>query len=681
MMTAIVPARAPGLKWQALVDWTGQGIWGAQDADVTDDLVSIEWGWGRRGRPAPEFAAPASLSLTLRNPEGRYTPGNAGSPLSGLVTPGKEVWLRAAWPSDDFTTAGGAAQGLDGRAASDGGAGAGGAVWRELAAAGNGFQAQAGVVRGVAGRGRPADAAALLDTGDPLASLLVRFRRVGNRVGGFVLRGAARDDCLRLRFADGESVLERVSGRRATRLAAGAALAAGVWHELEIQQSATSVRVFATNLAAAGTVRREIIAATGIAGAPDSGRHGLWHAFRNTVDRWGEFGVGRSLFVGRIRAVEPDYAGGRCRIVAADFTQALDGVRLHRKLAGGVTRSGAVGAAILGWAGLLPGEYALDVGRVLRSGAPRSVWDTSAGRALRQLQREENGLIYADGLGRIRMEAAAARESVRGQANPGAGARVTLALASGGSGAYVGGVTRDDGAGAVEREVTFRYQRAVDNGAQLIWNLNEPLAIGAAGSRLVVAANADWDVITDVATPVANTDYRATADAAGTGADVTAAVAIAVVPEAESKLAGRGVVLRVSNRGAQTAYLQRLAVRAAHCWRPSGATAYRRAADDGIAAEGISRDVDCRFIDHYAAAQQAADARFAEYARRRPQLELSLPLATAANLRAAIEGRLSDVVAVPAGAPGVSGAWFLEGMELRDGGAGLAAARWWVTGV
>ena len=682
---------APGLRWQVLADWTGGGVWGASDVDISGDVVGLRWQAGRRGRPVPEFAPPATLELSLRNTDGRYTPGNAASPLAGLVQPGREIWLRAAWLYDDFDDGGVAASDLDGRNA-DGGGGS----WRVSTAEGNGFTVQQGEVSGVSGRGRPSDALATLDIGDPLATLLVRYRRGSNGRGGLVLRGAAADDCLRLRFGSADTVLERVDGRRITSLAAGAALTAGQWHELEITQTVAEVRVFATSLDASGLVRRPILAADSIAAAPDSGRHGLWNGFRNAADLWGGFSAGRSLFVGRIKSIEPDQPPGICRIAAVDVMGRLDGVQLYRMLAAGPMNSGAVASSILGWAGLAAAEYAADAGRLLRSGGPRAVWDVTAGMALRRLQREENGLVYADGLGRVRLESDAVRAAVRSNPNPAALAKIAVAdtagnaavSASSASSPYAAGREWSDNAGGVENPLTFRYRRATDHGRQRIWSLNEPLAIPPGGSRILVATARDWDAITEVATPAANTDYQATADADGAGADATGSIRVALVSESESGIAGRGVAVQVSNRGAQTAYVQRLRLYAAHCWRADGATAYTRTAgdnDDGDnAASGgptAARTVDCQYADHYAAAQSGADARLAERGRRRAQMELTLPLSAVANRRAAIDGQVSDVITAAAPSGNAAEAWFLEGMEVTAEAGSPGWVRWWVTGV
>ena len=674
---------ATRLRWQILVDWANAGVWGAADADVSADTLGLRWRWGRCGLPIPEFAPPAELELTLRNHDHRYTPGNTAGPLGSNVQAGREVWLRAGYVYDDFATAAGASVDLHRRSAANGIA-----QWEVIATPGNGFLVSDGAARGTAGVLPLSDSAALLDAGDPLATLTARFRRASNGLGGFALRCAAKNDCLRLRFTNDASILERVSGSTTTTLATGGPLDGGVWYELEVVQAGDAVSVYATKPDAAGTVRKPLLAAVGIAGAPTSGRLGLWRGFGNTADRWGDFSVGRSRFVGRVTAIEPDYAAGVCRIVAADVMERLESAPLHRGLDGGVTRAGGVGAAILGWAGIGAAGYALDNGRVLLTGGPRAVWDVSAGRALRRLQREEHGLIYADGLGRVRLEAASARAAVRNHKTPATLARFAIADTAAGTGngngnsPYAAALRRSDGADAVEDAVTFRYRRASDAGPQQVWSLNETLEIPANGEQLLLATSDAWDIIDGIVAPVAGADYTATDDAAGKGANVTDDVTVSLVAEATSGVSGKGRVLRIRNAGAQRAYLQKLNLTANHCWRAQSSSAARAESTAGGSAANVGRGrlIRCRYADHYAAAQGAADARLADYSKRRPRLEVTLPLSTEANRRAIVEATISDVMTLQAAAQGIGGAWLVEGMEVRVNGGGDGEGRWWLTG-
>ena len=667
------PASIPALRWQVWVNWSDDGIWGAKDVDISDDVLGLRWSWGRRGLPAPEFAAPAALELTLNNADHRYTPGNAGGPLGTNVRPGREVRLRASRLHDDFATSGAGSEDLDKRKAAFGDG-----SWEVIATAGNGFSVLAGEVRGAAGSPPPSDAVALLDTGDATATLTARYRRATNGQGGFVLRCVAANNCLRLRFDHTASVLERVAGSTVTQLASGGTLAAATWHDLEIEQTADSVRVHAINLESSDRVGRTLLAASGIADPPDSGRHGLWHSFRNTTDRWGGFGVGRGLFRGQVTDISPDYAEGTCRIAAADVMQWLESAPLRRALSGGPMRSGNVAASILAWAGLAPGDYRLDSGRVLLTGGARSVWEVSAARALRRLQREEHGLIYTDGQGRVRLEGSTLRSGIRAHSDPATLARLTVGDTAGGSGPYAANLRWDDGASATEDAVVFRYRRLTNAGKQRVWNLNEPLAIDAGRESLVLAASEAWEAIDGVQTPAAQTDYTATDDAAGTGADVTADIAVTLLTEAEAGVGGRGRMLRIRNNGAGRVYVQTLRLSANHCWRAESTTAHRAGKADASAAGTL---VNCRYIDNYAAAQAGAAARLGERSARRAQVEASLPLFAASNARAVVEGRLSDVVKMNATAQGISGAWLLEGMEVSAGSGGDGAARWWLTEV
>ncbi len=667
------PASILGLRWQVWVNWAGDGIWGTEDVDISDDVLSLRWGWGRRGLPVPEFAAPATLELTLNNADHRYTPGSDGGPPGSDLRPGREARLWISRLHDDFATTGAGSEDLDQRAA-----GFGYARWEVIATAGNGFAIRDGAVRGTVGSFPPADALALLDTGDANATLRARYLRATNGQGGFVLRCVAANDYLRLRFDHVSTILERVSGSTVTQVAAGSPLAQAVWHDLEIEQTADSVRVHAINLEASDPAGRTLLTANEIASPPASGRHGLWHSFRNTADRWGEFGVGRGLFRGRVTAISPDYAAGTCRLEAADVMRRLGSVRLRRVLPGGSMRSGDVAASILAWSGLVPEEYRLDSGRNLLTGGPRSVWEVSAARALRRLQREEHGLVYTDGHGRVRLESSALRSDIRSHADPTSLARIDLADTAGGTRPYAANLRWDDGASAAESAVVFRYRRLADEGPQRVWSLNEPLAIEPGRERLVLAASEAWEAIGRVQTPVAQTDYTATDDAAGEGADVTGDITVELLTEAESGVAGRGWMLRIQNSGSDRAYLQTLSLSADHCWRTESTTAHRAGAGDASAVGAL---VICRYVDNYAAAQAGAEARLAERSARRAHLEASLPLLADSNARAVAEGRLSDVVELRAAAQGISGAWLLEGVEIAAGPGGEGAARWWLTGV
>ena len=78
------------------VEFTG-GAWTDVTSDVAGDGAgSISWRGGRSTR-YDEVSA-ATLSVPLRNADGRYTPGNPSSPWAGKLLRGKRIRLSVAAP-------------------------------------------------------------------------------------------------------------------------------------------------------------------------------------------------------------------------------------------------------------------------------------------------------------------------------------------------------------------------------------------------------------------------------------------------------------------------------------------------------------------------------------------------------------------------------------------------------
>jgi hypothetical protein len=87
--------------WRVWIDWDADGVWGESNEDVTSDLMELHWEWG--WELDRDRARPARLYLALRNDDHKYSPPNSGSPLSGNLKAGRQVWAQLAYPYDDFT--------------------------------------------------------------------------------------------------------------------------------------------------------------------------------------------------------------------------------------------------------------------------------------------------------------------------------------------------------------------------------------------------------------------------------------------------------------------------------------------------------------------------------------------------------------------------------------------------
>ena len=654
--------------WRVWVDWNGNGIWDEPGEDVTADLMRLHWEWGRDLRR--DHAGPGLLELTLRNGDHRYSPPNGGSPLAGGLKPGREVWAQFAYPYDDFTGADGSD--LAGRpAAVDSGF-----AWVKQSFGANGFQISGNQVTPVTRGG--GDAIYTLDLGDADAGIGFKYQRASNALGGVALRCVNAFDYLRVRFGDNGTVLQDVTGGRASTIRTGPALAAGVNYFVEIEMHGPSIRLMATDLDSGTMQRRTILDGQGSAGNAAATRHGLWHAGRGGNDRWDDFGGWRSFFYGRVDSIvpHPHRDHRTCRIVASDELRRMGETLLFNLLSGSRLRAGAIAGQLLSWSDFSSEHRLLDDGRALVADQPRSLWRFPALEALHRLQDEEDGLLYVDGTGYFRLEASEHRDSGSHTVS-----RATFRGRKDDS-PYFSDLSWDDGSDGVENDVTFRYRRGDNLGLQEIWQLRDVTAIPAGESRDFLAESAAYDLVDGIRVPSATTDYAANSRADGSGDDLTGSLAVSL--PLLSAISGRGTVVRVSNsHPTATASVTFLRLRADRAYRDLDATIYQ--AEDAV-SRGVhghrSRLVSCLFLDNYAAVRDAAEARLERRKARRTRLRLTLPNGDRKNLLQMVHRKLSDRITVVYPDMGIDADFFIEGMELdAEARTGEVTLRWLVQGV
>ena len=87
-------------KWKLMVDWQGDGEFSGADDDITPAALGLSLRHMRDLRS--EYIDPARLHIRLANFDHKYSPPNTASPLFGALKPGRKVWLRAAFPCDEF---------------------------------------------------------------------------------------------------------------------------------------------------------------------------------------------------------------------------------------------------------------------------------------------------------------------------------------------------------------------------------------------------------------------------------------------------------------------------------------------------------------------------------------------------------------------------------------------------
>ena len=654
--------------WRVWVDWNDNDVWGEAGEDVTANLVRLRWEWGRDLRL--DYARPGLLELTLRNGDHRYSPPNSSSPLVGGLKPGRKVWAQFAYPYDDFTGVDGAV--LAGRLAPVDS----GFAWVKQNFGLNGFEISGNQVRAATRGG--GDAICTLDLGDADSRIGLRYTRASNALGGVALRCVNAFDYLRVRFGDNGTVLQDVTGGRATNIRTGPALAPGVNYFVEIEMHGPSVRLMATDLDAGTMQRRMILDGHGTAGNTTATRHGLWHAGRGGNDRWDEYGGWRSFFHGRVDSIvpHPHRADRTCRVVACDELQRLGETLLFNLLSGSLLRAGAIAGHILNWSDSSPEHRLLDEGRVLVADQPRSLWRIAARQAMHRLQDEEDGFLYVDGAGYFRLEGSEHRDSGAHTES-----RATFRAKKDDS-PYFSDLSWDDGSDGVENDVTFRYRRGEDSGLQEVWRLRDVTTIPAGEARDFLAESAAYDMVDGIRSPLATTDYTANSRSDDSGDDLTGSLTVTL--PLVSDFRGRGTVVRVSNGHATAAaYVTFLRLRADRAYRDLDATIYQAGDAASRSAHGLrSRLVSCLFLDTYAAARDAAEARLERRKARRTRLRLTLPNGDRKNVLQMVHRALSDRITVVYPEMGIDADFFIEGMELdAEGSTGEFTVRWLVQGV
>ena len=83
-------------SYRVLVDWNNDGDYDDTYDDITSDVLSLQW---RRGRDyASQLTGRSSagkLQATLINTDGKYSPSNTSSVLTGSILPGRAVRLNS----------------------------------------------------------------------------------------------------------------------------------------------------------------------------------------------------------------------------------------------------------------------------------------------------------------------------------------------------------------------------------------------------------------------------------------------------------------------------------------------------------------------------------------------------------------------------------------------------------
>ena len=91
-------------SYTLLVDWNNDGDFTDANDDISGDTLSVTWSRGRDYASALQGRSVAGkLSAVLINTEGKYSPSNTSSALTGNILPGRSIKLQAGSGSFPYT--------------------------------------------------------------------------------------------------------------------------------------------------------------------------------------------------------------------------------------------------------------------------------------------------------------------------------------------------------------------------------------------------------------------------------------------------------------------------------------------------------------------------------------------------------------------------------------------------
>ncbi|MCY4578335.1 MAG: hypothetical protein OXD31_04740 [Chloroflexi bacterium] len=638
-------------KWKLMVDWSGDGRFAGADDDITHATQGLSL---RHMRDLEtEYMEPARLDIRLANSDHKYSPPNSASPLSGNVRPGRKVWLRAAFPYDDFGD-------VPGTSLADHSPEYGKAYRWTTANQDFRIATSGGAQTDGARSGRRI---ATIDFGLADASFGCEFVRGSDasQHGGLALRYTDADNFLYLRVTGTALELRKVE-RQSDTLLAETELQ---WNPddrrfIQIELHGDSIRVFVD--------RQQMITARSTFNTAAT-QHGLY--CDGAADHlWQQFGGWVSLFYGDLHSIDPQPGAGECHLRVYDEMRRLESVTLYMYATSPFPQtSDEILGDILDYSGVDATSRLLDSGMELvpQLWSP-PLWGVQAADEILHLQDEEDGFIYVDGNGLWRIENRSHRELA-----PHTTARAVLRSQGGGADGYFSDLEYSDGVGNIENKLFMRIRDATNHGHRTVWTLGETPYFDAGAAREFLAESKDFDVVGGHLSPLPNTDFAANTEPDGTGTDITEQ--LTVTYPASRLFNGKGTLVRVQF-GSTAGYLTRLGMRSVNALTfnaPLLLTAENPAS--GITYGQRIRSIEARWTRETQQAQATLERRLARRSTPRTALKAALPGGSDANTLLTLQLRLSDRIALSYPDMGINGDFFVEGHTLEVGQGGKRMER------
>ena len=633
-------------KWLVQVDWNDDGDFSDANEDVPADVLGLTLEHFRDLSSGHLEAA--RLELQLRNDDHKYSPPNTSSPLSGYLKPGRKTWVRAAYPYDGFSGAGGTplsehTPDLDS-----------GFAWTQQL---GGFQIAAG--GGVAtdstqGNG---DCVATVDFLDANVSLGCDFTRGTDSAdgGGLAFRLSDASNYFYIRVHGTQIQVRKVDAGADSLVAS----AAHTWPSaskrfLQVVLHGTSIRVFVDITEVIDTNSSHNTTAT---------RHGLF-CDDQADHAWNAFGGWVSMFFGAVDSIHPRpvRSAQYCYLRALDELERLTSVTLYTYSASPLPQtSDEILDDILDYADVDSGSRQLESGTTLvPSLFSPPIWGVQATDEIHRLQDEEDGFAYVDGHGYWRLENRSHRSG-----GPHSASQATVKEVNDGANAFFSELVWDDGAANIENVVFVRIRDATTQGLQTAWTLQEKPSFISNETKDFLAESEDYDFVAGQLTPLENTDYDANTAQDGSGTDISSELTVTHPNTADFN--GKGTLIRVKF-GATAGYLTLLKLRTLNAFLFDDPLLVLAEDTTSKSTYGQRvKSIEARWTREVAVAQATADSRLARRKDPKTVLNIVVSNGSRANLMLILQRTFSDRVTVTYSAMGINGDFFVEGHRLTVG--------------
>ena len=591
-------------------------------------------------------AEAARLELELKNEDHKYSPPNGSSPLSGDLKPGRTVWVRAAYPFDDFTDGAGtqlAAHTPDYDS---------GFAWSEDL---QGFDVASGgtdaETDGVQGSG---DCVATMEFGEADVSLGCDFSRGtdGSDHGGLCFRYSDTTNYLYARVTGTAIEVRKMEAGSDSQVAtASHTWSTGAAKFLQVVLHGSSIRIFVNDSAVVDTSSSFNSSAT---------NHGLF-CDDEADHSWDGFGGWVSLFHGPIDSIHPRPGLGEqyCYVRALDDMERLTSVRLYMYATSSFPQgSDDILEDILDYADVGSDRRLLDSGTALVPDTfSPAIWGELATDEIHRLQDEEDGFVYVDGHGYWRLENRTHRTTA-----PHTASLATIKDTDDGTNSYFSELVWDDGVDNVENMVYMRVRGYTNNGSQTAWTLSEKPQFSSSETKEFLAESVNHDTVGGQVAPVENTDYDANTQQGGGGSDISSELTVTHANTTDYN--GKGTLIRVAF-GATSGYLTLLQLRTLNAIDFDDPVLLLQEDSASKNAYGErARTIDAKWIREVDVALATIASRLARKKNPKTVINVTVPNGSTANLMLMIQRGLSDRVTVSYSDMGISEDFFVEGRTI-----------------